>query len=94
MAAVLGQRGTQNAAPVVQHEIDLFGSDFLGRHDEIALIFAILVIDHDYDLSVSDILDRFVDRICYFRFVHFFLNFFSIGSSLSVKNACHFFTCM
>jgi hypothetical protein len=44
-----------------RHEIDHLGRDQLGRADEIALVLAVLVIGHDDDLAVAQVLDGLLD---------------------------------
>ena len=44
VAALLGQRQTNQSAPKLRHEIDHFRRHFLRRHGQIAFILAILVI--------------------------------------------------
>jgi len=41
------------------HEIDYLGCDLLGGADQIALIFAIFVVNDDDHLAVADIGDSF-----------------------------------
>ena len=60
----LGQDGHAKLPPPVgDHEIDDFGRDPLGRADEIALVFAVLVVHRDDDAAGRDGLDgRFDGR--------------------------------
>jgi hypothetical protein len=61
--AGLGQeRHAELAAAVSDHEVDDFGRDPLGGGDEIALVFAVLVVDHDDHAALADGLDGFFDR--------------------------------
>jgi hypothetical protein len=49
VAAFGGQRQAHDAARVRDHEVDGRGGDLLGRDDEVALVFAVFVIDqHDH----------------------------------------------
>ena len=56
-APVFGQRGTEYAAAVMQHEIDYFRSYLLGCHDEVAFVFPVFVVHHDDDLTLAEILE-------------------------------------
>jgi hypothetical protein len=47
---------------VLQEERDLLGRGELGRHDQVALVLAVLVVDHDHDLAAADGRHRLVDR--------------------------------
>ena len=47
--------------PCSGHEVDHLGRDELGRADEVALVLAVLVIGHDDDLAVAQVLDRLLD---------------------------------
>ena len=38
-----------------RHVVDIFGTDFLGRHEQVAFIFAILIVDHDDHLAGTNI---------------------------------------
>ena len=50
--------GEADEAPaVLGHEIDGFGGDELRGHEEIALVFTVLVVDEDDHLAVFDIID-------------------------------------
>ena len=53
-----GQREADQPAPVQGHEIDHLGRRELGRADEVALVLAVLVVGHDDDLAVAQVLDR------------------------------------
>src|SRR5262249_6103894 len=46
---------------VGHHEVDGLGRDPVGRHHEVTLVFAILVVDDDEDTALSDLLDRLFD---------------------------------
>jgi hypothetical protein len=48
VAAVLGERQTDEPAPVGGHEVDVLGGDALGRDAEVALVLAILVVHEDH----------------------------------------------
>ena len=55
------QRHADDARGVGQEEGDLLGRDRLGRHDEVALVLAVLVVDHDHDLAPADGVDGVLD---------------------------------
>src|SRR5207244_5146209 len=51
-----GRQGqADQASPVHGHEVDGFGGDLLGRHDEVAFIFAVFVIHQAGHAAVSDV---------------------------------------
>jgi hypothetical protein len=54
VAALAGDRGADQAGGVLQEEGDLVRRDVLGRHDEVALVLAVLVVDDDDDLAAAD----------------------------------------
>ncbi len=70
VAAAHGYRRTQHTACVFQHEIDLFGSDFLGSHDEVALILAVFVVNDDDEFAGLEIPDSLLYRIEFDFTVH------------------------
>jgi hypothetical protein len=45
------------------HEIYSFGGDQLGSTDKIALILPVLIIHHDDDLTIPDIIQGFFNAI-------------------------------
>ena len=47
---------------VGEEEGDLLGGDGVGRHDQVALVLAVLVVDDDDDLAPTDRLDRILNR--------------------------------
>ena len=59
--ALAGDRRADEARGVVEEERDLLGGDVLGRHDQVALVLAVLVVDHDEDLAAGERLERLVD---------------------------------
>ena len=56
-----GQGEADQAAPVQGHEVDHLGRGQLGRADEVALVLAVLVVGHDDDLAVAQVVDRLLD---------------------------------
>jgi hypothetical protein len=57
------QRYANQAAGLAAHEVDRFRRYHLGRHHQIAFVFAILVIEHDDHSAGSNVGDRLVDPI-------------------------------
>ena len=55
LAARYGDRSTQNTPSVGQHKVNLFGSDHFGSGDEVALIFTILVVYYDQELTLFEV---------------------------------------
>ena len=61
-ACGLREGDAQPAAGLADHEVDRRGRDELRRHDEVALVFAVLVVDqHDHAASAKFV-ERFVGR--------------------------------
>jgi hypothetical protein len=56
--ALAGERGADDARRVAHEERDRLGRRVLGRHDEVALVLAVLVVDDDDDLAAGDRLRR------------------------------------
>ena len=59
--ALAGERRADDARGVAHEEGDLLGRGRLGRHDEVALVLAVLVVDHHDDLAPADGGDRVGD---------------------------------
>ena len=68
LAAFLRQRGAEDAATLLEHEVDDLGGDFLRGDDEIALVFTVFVIDDDHDPAVAEVLDD-LPRHCSISFL-------------------------
>ena len=62
VAALRGQRQADQPAAVRGHEVDRLGRDELGRHREVALVLAVLVVADDDHAAGADLLDRLLDR--------------------------------
>ena len=62
-AALARQRQTDEAAAVARHEIDVLRTHALRRHDQIAFVFAILIVHEHRHLAVAKVLENLVDRI-------------------------------
>ena len=58
---LLGQRQADQSAPVLRHEIDGFGRDFLGRHGQVAFVFAVFVVHHHHHPPLADLVDGGLD---------------------------------
>ena len=61
VAAFRRQRQADQPAAVRGHKIDRFRGDELGRHGEIAFVFAVFVVDHYHHAPGAELLDRFRD---------------------------------
>ena len=61
LAALACHRQAYQAAAVCRHVVDVLGPDLRRSHDEVTLVLAILVIDHDDHLAVRDIGDDVFD---------------------------------
>ena len=58
--ALAGHREADQAARVARHEVDRVGRGELRRHDEIAFVLPVLVIDQDEHAAVARFLDQFI----------------------------------
>ena len=56
-----GYRRTKHAASVAQHIVHLFGGNEFRRHNEVALVFAVFVVNNDDELSFFEVLNGFFD---------------------------------
>ena len=61
VAALLGQAEADEAARVGDHEVDCLRRRELGRDRQVALVLAVLVVDHDDEPAGADLLDRLFD---------------------------------
>ena len=57
------ERQADHATRVADHERHLLGRHLLGRDDEVALVLAVFVVDHDDELTARDRVDRFFDPV-------------------------------
>jgi hypothetical protein len=55
VGAVFGERKADETAAVTGHEVDGLGGDVLGSKGKIALVFAVLVVDHNDHATGLDI---------------------------------------
>ncbi len=69
-AAREGERGTQLAASVGYHEVDMLGGHLFGSDYEVAFVFAVLVVDYDYKTAFAEVGDGFFDCVKLYLF-HF-----------------------
>ncbi len=58
-----GERHADQAAALLAHEVDRLGGHLLGRHHEVALVLAVLVVHDDDHLALADVGNRRLDRI-------------------------------
>ena len=56
-----GERQTDQATTMSGHEVDGVGGDLLGRDGEVALVLAILIVDHNDHAAASDVVDGVFD---------------------------------
>ena len=61
VAALLGQRQADQAAAVAGHEVDRLGGHLLGRDRQVALVLAVLVVDHDHHPALAELRQRLLD---------------------------------
>ena len=61
VAPLAGEREADETPPVQRHEVDRLGRDQLRRADEVALVLAVLVVGHDDDLAVAQVLNSLLD---------------------------------
>ena len=62
-AALARERQADQPTPEAGHEIDVLGPHALGRHDQVALVLAVLIVhDHDH-ASGAQLGQDFLDRI-------------------------------
>ena len=58
-ASLVGDGSAQHTASVAQHIVHGFGRNEFGRHDEVALVFTVLIVDNDDELSGFEVLEGF-----------------------------------
>ena len=56
-------RRTEHATRIFQHEIHHFRRDFLGGANQVALVFAVFVIDHNHEFSLAKVVESLFDCI-------------------------------
>ena len=66
-----GKRHAEYAAGVLQHEVDLLGRDFLCGDYNVALVFAVFVVDYYQHFAGLEIGDGFLDGIEFYFSFHF-----------------------
>ena len=57
------QREANQPAAVLRHEVDVFGAHLRGRHDEIAFVLALLVVENHDHLARANRRDDVVGRV-------------------------------
>ena len=62
-AALARQRQADQATAIAGHEIDVFGAGLGRRHEQIAFVLAILVVDDDHHLAGSQVSDNVLNGI-------------------------------
>src|SRR5262249_42745150 len=55
-------RHADQAAAILGHEVDCFGSRLVRGHDEVPLVLPVFVVDDEDDAALPDLLDGLVDR--------------------------------
>ena len=61
-ATLVGDGCAKHAAPATQHEIDGLGGGEFGGHDEVALVFAVFIVNHDDEFAGFEIFYCLIDR--------------------------------
>ncbi len=61
VATLRRERQADQAAPVHGHEVDRLGRDELGGQGQIALVFAVFVVDHHQHAAGAEFLDGLGD---------------------------------
>ncbi len=56
-----GEWDADEPGGVGQEERDLLGRDRIGRHDQVAFVLAVFVVDDHHDLAATNGLDRILD---------------------------------
>jgi hypothetical protein len=62
-AALARQRQADETAAVTRHEIHVLRAHALRRHDQIALVLAVLVVHEHRHFSLADVLEYLVDGV-------------------------------
>ena len=63
MAAFRSDWCTEHTTTLSKHEVHFFLGDFFGSNDEVTLVFAIFIIDHNYKIAFAELLHGFFDSI-------------------------------
>ncbi len=69
-ATFVGDRCAQHAAGIFQHEVHIFRCDFLCRDDEVAFVFTVFVIHHNYEFALTEIVDGLLYGVKFYFIVH------------------------
>jgi hypothetical protein len=59
----VGKCQANQSSRIFCHEVNVFGLHALGGNDQVAFIFAILIIHQYHHLAEADIVDNFFNRI-------------------------------
>jgi hypothetical protein len=62
-ATIASERETDQAACIAGHEIYILGAHELRGHDQVAFVFAILIVHDDDHFSGANVRQNFIDRI-------------------------------
>jgi hypothetical protein len=58
VGALLREREADEAAPIAGHKVDGLGSNMLGCERQVALVLAVLVVDHNHHAPRADFVER------------------------------------
>ena len=58
-----GDGGAQHASGMFQHEIHLLGGYLLGCNDQVTLVLAVFVVNHDDEIAGLEFLNGLFNRI-------------------------------
>ena len=62
-ATLFGDRGTEHTTTIFEHEIHMVRRYFFCRHDEIALVLAVLVVDNNDKFACLEVFDSLFYRV-------------------------------
>ena len=63
MATLCSDWSAEHTTTLAKHEVDFLLCDFFGGNDEIALIFAVFIINDNYKIAFAELLNGFLDSI-------------------------------
>ena len=63
VVARLGDGEADETAPVFGHEVDGFGGDVFGGHDEVAFVLAVFVVHEDDHFAGAQVVDDFLGAV-------------------------------
>ena len=70
VGAFVGDRDADEAAPVGGHEVDGFGGDFFGGHDEVAFVLTVFVVGDDDHAPGAEFGEDVFDGVKLWSFGH------------------------